>query len=255
MLCYVGKPAKDIYPRHPDFVPSLLLEDVPSDSEKSLHKRGCTSMSLRHQAAPKKYAEADRSGDDDVKEPLVSAKDHLKIPLQKNSPTMLIRKSPIAAVVVKSTPKSASPDKMTKVTRPPPEFIKALILSKIPISSASVTSMPQSKEKNSSSEFVVVDIESILKGKNAAPFSNVPASATVSAVPLIPYPKVIPKPITLPVSTSANRKSTNSSSSNSTSLPDPFESLGILASYLFNFIFDFKKFLIIIWFILCRFGR
>jgi hypothetical protein len=247
ILCYaiLGKPAKGIYPRHPDFVPSLLLEDVPSDSEESLHKRGCTSMSLRHQAAPKKYAEADRSGDDDVKDPLVSAKDHLKIPLQKKSPTMLIRKSPIAAEVVKSTPKSVSPDKMTKVTRPPPEFIKALILSKIPISSASLTSMPQSKENDSSSGFVVVDIESILKGKNAAPFSNFPASATVSAVP-ISYisPKVMPKPIPPPVSTSANRKSTNSSSSNSTSLPDPFESLGMLTIYLFNFIFDFNKYMV-----------
>ena len=244
ILCYaiLGKPAKGIYPRHPDFVPSLLLEDVPSDSEESLHKRSCTSMSLRHQAAPKKYAEADRSGDDDVKDPLVSAKDHLKIPLQKKSPTMLIRKSPIAAVVVKSTPKSVSPDKMTKVTRPPPEFIKSLILSKIPISSASVTSMPQSKENDSSSGFVVVDIESILKRKNAVPFSNVPASATVSAVP--PLPKVMPKPIPPPVSSSANRKSTNSSSSNSTSLPDPFESLGILTIYLLNFIFDFNKYMV-----------
>ena len=113
--------------------------------------------------------------------------------------------------------------------------------------------MPWSKKDNFSYGFVVVDTQSVLKGKNAAPVSNVPASVTVSAVP--PIPKVMPKPIPPPVSSSANRKNTNSSSSNSTSLPDPFESLGILASYLFNFIFDFKKFLIIIWFILCRFGR
>jgi hypothetical protein len=77
-----------------------------------------------------------------------------------------------------------------------------------------------------------------LKGKNAAPVSNVPISATVSAVP--PMPKIMPKPIPSPVSSSANRKRTIASSSNSTSLPDPFESLCILAIYLFNFIFDFN---------------
>ena len=200
-------------------------------------------MSLRHRAAPKKYAEADRSSDDDVKEPLVSAKDPLEIPLGKNLSTVLIRKSPIAAVVVKSPPKAVSPVKMTKVTRPPPELIKAPILSKISISSAtSVTVVPRSKENNSSSGFVVVDTQSILKGKNAAPVSNVPASVTVSAVP--PIPKVMPKPIPPPVSSSANRKNTNSSSSNSTSLPDPFESLGMLTIYLFNFIFDFNKYMV-----------
>ncbi len=190
-------------------------------------------MSLRHRAAPKKYAEADKSSDDDIKDSSASAKDPLEIPLGKNSSTVLIRKSPVAAVVVKSPPKSVSPVKMTKVTRPPPELIKAPILSKISISSAtSVTVVPRSKENNSNSGFVVVDTQSILKGKNTAPVSNVPASVTVSAVP--PTPKAMPKPIPPPVTSSASRKSTNSSISNSTSLPDPFESLGIHFIYLVN---------------------
>ena len=49
-------------------------------------------------------------------------------------------------------------------------------------------------------------------------------------------PKIMPKPISSPVSSSANRKRTNGSSSYSISLPDPFESLGILAIYQFHFI-------------------
>jgi hypothetical protein len=89
--------------------------------------------------------------------------------------------------------------------------------------------VPRSKENNSNSGFVVIDTQSILKGKNAAPVSNVPASVTVSAVP--PTPKAMPKPIPPPVTSSASRKSTNSSISNSTSLPDPFESLGIRFIY------------------------
>ena len=165
-------------------------------------------MSLRYRTASEKYAKADRSSDDDLKEPLVSAKDRLKIP----------------------------------VTRPPPELIKAPILSKISIASASVTVVPRSKENHSSSGFVVVDTQSILKGKNAAPVSNVPLSMTVSAIP--PMPKVMPKPISSPVSSSANRKRTNASSSNCTSLLDPFESLCILAIYLFNFIFDFNIYMV-----------
>jgi hypothetical protein len=54
--------------------------------------------------------------------------------------------------------------------------------------------MPHSKENNFSSVFVVVDTHSILKGKNAAPVSNVPPSVTVSAVPPLPI-KVMPKHI------------------------------------------------------------
>nr|CAH0105208.1 unnamed protein product [Daphnia galeata] len=40
-------------------------------------------------------------------------------------------------------------------------------------------------------------------------------------------PKIMPKPIPSPISSSANRKRTNASSSNSISLPDHFESLGL----------------------------
>ena len=184
-------------------------------------------MSLRPRAAPKKYADADASSDDDLKDPLAT-KDPLEIPLGKNSSTVLIRKSPIAATTLLKLP-SKSPVKMTKVTRPPPELIKAPILSKISISSAtSVTVVPRSKENNSNnSGFVVVDTQSILKGKTAATVSNVPASVTVSAVPSTPKP--VPKPAPPPVTSSANRKSTISSNSNNSSslLPqDPFESLG-----------------------------
>ncbi len=181
-------------------------------------------MSLRPRAAPKKYLDADGSSDDD-KDPL-APKDPLEIPLGKNSSTVLIRKSPISSTTLLKTPPK-SPVKITKVTRPPPELIKAPILSKISISSAtSVTMVPRSKENNSNnSGFVVVDTQSILKGKNAATVSSVPASVTVSAVPQIPKP--VPKPAPSPVTSSANRKSTTSfSSNNSSSLPDPFESLG-----------------------------
>lgn len=195
---------------------------ISKDGKPPVQRR----MSLRQRAAPKKYSEADGNSDDDVKDQSASVKDPLEIPLGKNSSTVLIRKSPIASVVVKSPPKPLSPVKMTKVMRPPPELIKAPILSKISISSAtSVTVVPRSKENNSSSRFVVVDTQSILKGKNATSASNVPASVTVSAVP--PLPKTMPKPTPPPTTSSASRKNITSSNSNSTSLPDPFESLGL----------------------------
>lgn len=199
------------------------LQTVAKDGKPLVQRR----MSLRPRAAPKKYADAEGSSDDDRKEAL-AAKDPLEIPLGKNSSTVLIRKSPTVpiagATILKSPPKS--PIKMTKVTRPPPELIKAPILSKISISSAtSVTVVPRSKENNSSSSgFVVVDTQSILKGKNSTPVNNIPASVTVSAVPSAP--KTVPKPVLPPVTSAPSRKSTTPSNSNSNSLPDPFESLG-----------------------------
>lgn len=184
-------------------------------------------MSLRTRATPKKYADTEGSNDDDLKD-ILAAKDPLEIPLGKNSSTVLIRKSPSVAVTVQKTPLK-SPVKMTKVTRPPPELIKAPILSKISISPAtSVTVVPRSKENNSgNSGYVVVDTQTILKGKNPTQVSNVPASVTVSAVPIPPKP--LPK--SLPsVASTVNRKSTLSASiPNPSSLPDPFESLGKLS--------------------------
>ena len=193
-------------------------------------------MSLRSRAMPKKYADAD-GGDEEPKDPLAT-KDPLEIPLGKS--TVLIRNSsaPSQLTVMKSP--SKSPIKLTKVTRPPPELIKAPIANKISISSAtSVTVVPRSKENHATnnSGFVVVDTQSILKGKTSlAVNTHVPASVTVSAVPSLP--KAVPKPSPTPSPASAPvvKKSASSANNNSTSLPDPFESLGKISWNTANFL-------------------
>lgn len=208
--------------------------------EKSLGKDGKPlvqrRMSLRPRAAPKKYADAEaNNSDEDVRtEPavLVAAKDPLEIPLGRNSSTVLIRKSgPVAATVtVSKSPAKllANPAvKMTRVTRPPPELIKAPILPKISISSStSVTVVPRSKDNSTTSGFVVVDTQSILKGANT--------SVTVSAVPAAvkPQPVAVPTPPYTPVPSHPPQRKKLPSSHNA-SLPDPFETLGSIHFSIF----------------------
>ena len=178
-------------------------------------------MSLRPRAAPKKYTDAELSSDEEVKDPLAT-KDPLAIPilLGKNSSTVLIRKSPTAVTVKTNKPAM----KVTKVTRPPPELIKAPISNKISISPATtVTVVPRSKENPSSnSGFVIVDTQSILTGKGPVAISSAPSSVTVSAVPSVPKPT--PRPAT--AATIVGPKKPAVVHSNAVSLPDPFESLG-----------------------------
>lgn len=200
------------------------VQTLSKDGKPLIQRR----MSLRSRAMPKKYADADGS-DEEPKDPLAT-KDPLEIPLGKS--TVLIRNAstPSQLTVTKSANKS--PIKLTKVTRPPPELIKAPIANKISISSTtSVTIVPRAKENHSTnnSGYVVVDTQSILKGKTSIVGSTVPASVTVSAVPSLPK-SVAPKLASTHATVSApvNKKSTSSANNNSASLPDPFESLGEL---------------------------
>lgn len=197
-------------------------------------------MSLRPRAAPKKYADNEQSSGDEQKPDPPVAKDPLEIPLGKNSSTVLIRRSPTAAVaMLRSPPVNKSPIKpMTKVIRPPPELIKAPINNKISISPAtSVTVIPRSKENSATpankSGFVVVDTQSILKGKSSVPVNSVQASVTVSAVPSPLRAATLPsKSVTAPASSNPSRRITPSINANAAAAtvtstqPDPFESLG-----------------------------
>lgn len=202
-------------------------ESVLKDGKPLVQRR----MSLRTRAAPKKYSDDQEgvSSDEEMDKDPLAAKDPLEIPLGKHSSTVLIRKSPNAAVtMLRSPPKS--PVKLTKVTRPPPELIKAPLSNKLSISPAtSVTVVPRSKENSVASNkpgFVVVDTQSILKGKSSVPAHSVQASVTVSAV--APSTKApVSKSVTAPASSTASRKSAPSNVHASLSAPsDPFESLG-----------------------------
>ena len=208
------------------------VQTLSKDGKPLIQRR----MSLRSRAMPKKYADAEGS-DEEPKDPLAT-KDPLEIPLSKS--TVLIRNAstPSQLTVTKSTNKS--PIKLTKVTRPPPELIKAPIANKISISSAtSVTIVPRAKENHSTnnSGYVVVDTQSILKGKASVTASTVPASVTVSAVPSLP--KSVPKlaPTSATVLAPVNKKPASSANNNSASLPDPFESLGEFFKFMVYFSF------------------
>lgn len=197
------------------------MQTLTKDGKPLVQRR----MSLRSRAMPKKYADAEAC-DEEPKDPLAT-KDPLEIPLCKS--TVLIRNAPTPSQLTVTKSPNKSPIKLTKVIRPPPELIKAPIANKISISSAtSVTIVPRAKENHSTnnSGYVVVDTQSILKGKTSITASTVPASVTVSAVPSLPksVPKLAPTPVN--VSTPVNKKTV--SSANSSSLPDPFESLGEL---------------------------
>ena len=203
-------------------------------------------MSLRPRAAPKKYADNEQSSGDEQKSDPPVAKDPLEIPLGKNSSTVLIRRSPTAAIaMLRSPPVNKSPIKpMTKVIRPPPELIKAPINNKISISPAtSVTVIPRSKENSATpsnkSGFVVVDTQSILKGKSSVPVNSVQASVTVSAVPSpLRAAALTSKSVTAPASSNTARKNTPSINANAAAAtaistqPDPFESLGKITVFL-----------------------
>ena len=177
-------------------------------------------MSLRPRATPKKYKDTEISSDEEgVKDPLAT-RDPLAIPSNKNATAVLIRKSPTTV----TTPKvgSKAPIKLTKLTRPPPELIKAPLSNKISISPATtVTVVPRSRENTSSkSGFVIVDTQSILTGKGPVAVSSVPASVTVSAVPSLSTVRAQTK--LMPASVLAPKKAALVQPS----LPDPFESLG-----------------------------
>ena len=206
--------------------------DDESGGKEGKKGTGQRRMSLRPRAAPKKYVDVEESSDDDVKDPLAT-KDPLAIPLGKNSSTVLIRKSlspTTASVSVK--PSGKPPLKIGKVTRPPPELIKAPSLHKLSVSpSTTVTVVPRSKE-NANPGFVIVDTQSILTGKGPVAVSTVPASVTVSAVPPVQVtPKQPSRTTSLTASASTTVmttvKKTTSSNATAHSLPDPFEALGL----------------------------
>ena len=203
-------------------------ESLLKDGKPLIQRR----MSLRNRAAPKKYSddqEAASSSDEVDKDPLAT-KDPLEIPLGKHSSTVLIRKSPTAAVSMLRSPPKSPVKLFGKVTRPPPELIKAPLGNKISISPAtSVTVVPRSKENSASSNksgYVVVDTQNILKGKSSVPVNSVQASVTVSAV--APSTKAtVTKSVTAPASSAASRKPASSNAHTASSTPpDPFESLG-----------------------------
>jgi len=190
-------------------------------------------MSLRPRAAPKKYKDPEVSSDDDLNDPL-AVKDPLAIPISKSAATVLIRKSPTTLV---GAPKSVgkTPIKaIGKVTRPPPELIKAPASSKILISPATTVSLvPRSKENSKQSGgFVIVDTQSILTGKGPVAVSSATITATTTAAAATPSVTVS---AVSTKQTSSNKliapsilttKKAPPAQVNSASLPDPFESLG-----------------------------
>ena len=141
------------------------------EEETPLQRR----MSLRPRSAPKKYVDVESDSDEEVpiqKFPPDLPKDPLAIPLGKNSSIVLIRKptgggdSGASISPVKYGSPAASNNnqkshgvKLTKVTRPPPELIKAPIsqqqqhhakLSVSPATTVTVVPRTTNRESNSS---------------------------------------------------------------------------------------------------------
>lgn len=201
-------------------------------------------MSLRPRAAPKKYKDPELSSDDDLDDPLAT-RDPLAIPLSKSATTVLVRKSPTTLV---GTPKPGgkTPVKAAgKVTRPPPELIKAPTSSKILISPATTVSLvPRSKENSKpTGGFVIVDTQSILTGKGPVAVSSAATGGSAAAAPSVTVSAVSTKQASsnklIAPSILASKK-TAPPQVNSASLPDPFESLGTssIAYYIISSVLE-----------------
>ena len=209
------------------------------DTSKEESKDGLPQrrMSLRPRAAPKKYKDPEVSSDDELDDPLATM-DPLAIPSNKNAATVLVRKSSTTLAV---TPKSGAkiPVKVVgKMTRPPPELIKAPASSKILISPATTVSLvPRSKDNSKQSGgFVIVDTQSILTGKGPGAVSS---AAATSAAPSVTVSAVSSKQTSAKVVAPSILASKKPAPAQVTapSLPDPFESLGkARLTYLFCFV-------------------